>query len=761
MQQVKLRPRAVLRDVTNRRSISDLDDEKKRENLVQGITREKKIMEGAQKLKKAARRDKATKRRADHIKELAQSNIRQYTKDLKDLSSSPTVDNSNIINFDDVTDTVTAQFSKVARIQEVTRRLEIERTVFAAAGRMVASTQIRNRRVFEESARAYRASDQRCGLLARSLERLKRQATEAEIAKANNLYQRAETPENGSIRRSTSPNEATGSLVIGIIRAEGMYVGPHTKSASYVQIKLDNVLSSTRPWCKKFSFPEWCEEFTLDYSRQRECVIHCYSNKENLCAMQFLQLEDYMDGHQHYLRLPLEPQGTLDISIKFCSRTTDRPKHKFLRLRRQNRVWRVKGTKGNRIVRPADMSFQNVRVVETQADENKFYEDDDDTDEVDDDTDEEEDDIKECERPKPTYRHPIRKQCNKESHSPYASQKLCLEDFRFTSVLGRGHFGKVFLAERKLTRQMAAIKCLKKSDIIDRDELDSLFTERSILRLVNKEQTPFLINLYAVFQTTNRIFFVMEYAAGGDLLTHIQLGNFSEPRARFYSACVILGLQFLHQQKIIYRDLKLDNVLLDHNGYAKIADFGLCKIGIGYGDKTSTFCGTPEFVAPEVLTEKEYSRAVDWWSLGVLLYEMLVGEAPFPGRTEDEIFENIISEEAEYPYSMSINATDLTRKLLQKQPLRRLGSGPNDAKDIIRHVFFKEMDWEALKERRIKPPFFPSVTSTRDVSNFDEEFTSERPVISPIRREISDGDQKAFSGFSFTVNWLGRRDTEV
>lgn len=205
-------------------------------------------------------------------------------------------------------------------------------------------------------------------------------------------------------------------------------------------------------------------------------------------------------------------------------------------------------------------------------------------------------------------------------------QHLGVQHFEFVSVLGRGHFGKVILSRYKYTGEYFAIKALKKGDIIARDEVDSLMAEKRIFEVSTSIRHPFLVNLFACFQTEQHVCFVMEYACGGDLMMHIHQDIFREPRAVFYAACVVLGLQFLHDHKIIYRDLKLDNLLLDNEGYVKIADFGLCKEGIGYGDRTGTFCGTPEFLAPEVLTENSYTRAVDWWGLGVLIFEMLVGE---------------------------------------------------------------------------------------------------------------------------------------
>jgi serine/threonine-protein kinase N2 len=214
------------------------------------------------------------------------------------------------------------------------------------------------------------------------------------------------------------------------------------------------------------------------------------------------------------------------------------------------------------------------------------------------------------------------------------------------------------------------------------------------------------------------------------LLSHIQKVSFDEVRSRFYAACVTLGLEFLHNNSIVYRDLKLDNLLVDEYGYLKIADFGLCKMGVGYGDRTSTFCGTPEFVAPEVLTDRDYTSSVDWWGLGVLMYEMLVGEAPFPGNDEEQIFDAIVSDEVDYPHTISISATNIMRKLLQKNPLKRLGAGPNDAHDVKAHIFFRDTNWDQMMTKTAVPPFIPQVRHHHDVSNFDSDFTKCDPVLS-------------------------------
>ncbi|XP_068147954.1 serine/threonine-protein kinase N isoform X10 [Drosophila tropicalis] len=332
---------------------------------------------------------------------------------------------------------------------------------------------------------------------------------------------------------------------------------------------------------------------------------------------------------------------------------------------------------------------------------------------------------------------------------------LSLDNFRLLSVLGRGHFGKVILSQLRSNNQYYAIKALKKGDIIARDEVESLLSEKRIFEVANAMRHPFLVNLYSCFQTEQHVCFVMEYAAGGDLMMHIHTDVFLEPRAVFYAACVVLGLQYLHENKIIYRDLKLDNLLLDTDGYVKIADFGLCKEGMGFGDRTGTFCGTPEFLAPEVLTETSYTRAVDWWGLGVLIFEMLVGESPFPGDDEEEVFDSIVNDEVRYPRFLSLEAIAVMRRLLRKNPERRLGSSERDAEDVKKQAFFRSIVWDDLLLRKVKPPFVPTINHLEDVSNFDEEFTSEKAQLTPPKepRHLTDDEQGLFQDFSYTADW--------
>lgn len=343
----------------------------------------------------------------------------------------------------------------------------------------------------------------------------------------------------------------------------------------------------------------------------------------------------------------------------------------------------------------------------------------------------------------------------KDQDSRRQSGDMSMESFRLLSVLGRGHFGKVILAQYRPTNEYFAIKALKKGDIIARDEVDSLLSEKRIFEVANAIRHPFLVNLFACFQTEQHVCFVMEYAAGGDLMMHIHADVFTEPRAVFYAACVVLGLQYLHENNIIYRDLKLDNLLLDTEGYVKIADFGLCKEGMGWGDRTGTFCGTPEFLAPEVLTETSYTRAVDWWGLGVLIFEMLVGESPFPGEDEGEVFDSIVNDEVRYPRTLSLEAIALMRRLLRKNPERRLGSSERDAEDVKKQAFFRNVNWEQLLLRKVKPPFVPTINNLEDVSNFDSEFTSEAAVLTPPKepRPLSVGDHKLFHDFTYMADW--------
>eukprot|EP00123_Amoebidium_parasiticum_P017225 comp23759_c0_seq1/m.41127 comp23759_c0_seq1/g.41127 ORF comp23759_c0_seq1/g.41127 comp23759_c0_seq1/m.41127 type:complete len:778 (-) comp23759_c0_seq1:89-2422(-) len=334
------------------------------------------------------------------------------------------------------------------------------------------------------------------------------------------------------------------------------------------------------------------------------------------------------------------------------------------------------------------------------------------------------------------------------------AHKMSLEDFTYLAVLGKGNFGKVMLAEGKKTRQLYAIKLIKKAFTVAQDEVESVRTEKNVFKVISEMRHPFLVNLYGCFQTAERLCFVMDYACGGDLMMHIHKGVFDEERGRFYAAEVLAGLEFLHENGIVYRDLKLDNLLLDREGHIKIADFGLCKENMRYGDVTSTFCGTPEFIAPEILQDDYYNRAVDWWSFGVLVFEMLVGQAPFYGQHEDEIFEAILNKKIVCPRFLSSSAASIIRQLLVRDPERRLGSGERGAQEIKEHPFFDCIDWDKLYRKEIPPPFVPALSDPRDVSNFDEEFTTEVAQLTPMDGPpLTKAEQAQFENFSYTAEW--------
>ncbi|XP_055773189.1 protein kinase C delta type-like [Salvelinus fontinalis] len=323
--------------------------------------------------------------------------------------------------------------------------------------------------------------------------------------------------------------------------------------------------------------------------------------------------------------------------------------------------------------------------------------------------------------------------------------RLTIDSFVFHKVLGKGSFGKVLLAELKGRGQYFAVKALKKDVVLMDDDVECTMVEKRVLALA--WDNPFLTHLYSTFQTKEHLFFVMEYLNGGDLMFHIQdKGRFDLYRATFYSAEIIIGLQFLHSKGIIYRDLKLDNVMLNRDGHIKIADFGMCKENVFGENRATTFCGTPDYIAPEILLGQKYTFSVDWWSFGVLVYEMLIGQSPFQGDDEDELFESIRMDVPHYPRWITKEAKDLLEKLFERDPSRRLGVVDN----IRGHSFFKTLNWPALEKREVDPPFKPKVKGPNDCNNFDREFLSEKPRLSHTDKNLIDSmDQTAFAGFSF------------
>ncbi|XP_076840684.1 protein kinase C delta type-like isoform X1 [Brachyhypopomus gauderio] len=323
--------------------------------------------------------------------------------------------------------------------------------------------------------------------------------------------------------------------------------------------------------------------------------------------------------------------------------------------------------------------------------------------------------------------------------------RMTAEHFTFHKVLGQGGYGKVFLAELKCSGDWFAVKSLKKDKVLKDDDVEDTMVEKRVLALA--WDNPFLTHLYSTFQTKEHLFFVMEYLNGGDLNFHIEeKGRFDLYRATFYAAEIVCGLQFLHGKSIIHRDLKSDNVMLDRDGHIKIADFGLCKENVFGDNLATTICGTPQYMAPEIILGEEYSFSVDWWSFGVLVYEMLIGDLPFDGDDEYELYESILNDTPHFPHWITVDTRDMLKRLFERDPSRRLGVVGN----IRGQSFFKSVDWSALERRKLEPPYKPKVTSPNDCSNFDQEILSEEPHLSQCEEGTVDAmDQSAFAGFSF------------
>lgn len=299
--------------------------------------------------------------------------------------------------------------------------------------------------------------------------------------------------------------------------------------------------------------------------------------------------------------------------------------------------------------------------------------------------------------------------------STVSKGKYTLTDFLILRTLGTGSFGRVHLVRSVHNNRFYAIKVLKKVQIVRMRQVEHTNDERRMLKLV---EHPFLIRMWGTFQDSRSLFMVMDYIEGGELFSLLRKSQrFPNPVAKFYAAEVTLALEYLHSHNIIYRDLKPENILLDKNGHIKITDFGFAK---EVPDVTWTLCGTPDYIAPEVVTTKAYNKSVDWWSLGILIYEMLTGYTPFYDQTPMKTYENILLGHVRYPSYLNPDAVDLLQRLITKDLTRRLGNLKNGSQDVKNHPWFAEVIWEKLLSKDIETPYEPPIQSgVGDTSLFD------------------------------------------
>ena len=347
---------------------------------------------------------------------------------------------------------------------------------------------------------------------------------------------------------------------------------------------------------------------------------------------------------------------------------------------------------------------------------------------------------------------------NEEENEHPLNIKLTYNDFQPIKLLGRGSFGEVILVRLKSTKKVYAMKILDKKILKMKKQQNHTKTERDLMVKIN---SPFIVNIKSAFQDDTNLYLVSEFMQGGDMFFHMHDGQiviFSHDKTRFYILELVLALESLHKNNMVYRDLKPENILLDSKGHVKLTDFGLSKILEDEDDKAFTLCGTPQYLAPEVLLKKGYDKMVDWWSLGCVLYEMLMGRLPFAikrGMINLKIYEKKI----DFPRKISNEARDLIEKFLVVNPTERLGYGPNGTDDIKNHPFFNGVDWDLAIQKKYKPPFIPKLKNDVDLRYFDNCFTDE-PIGGPKRRiTIRDRDREPsneYKGFTYMAESVSK-----
>ncbi|KAI8063799.1 camp-dependent protein kinase 9 [Gongronella butleri] len=305
-----------------------------------------------------------------------------------------------------------------------------------------------------------------------------------------------------------------------------------------------------------------------------------------------------------------------------------------------------------------------------------------------------------------------------------------LKEFELLDTLGTGTFGRVYLTKFKTTNKFYAMKVLKKSEVVRLKQVEHLLSEKQILASV---RFPFIVDLFCTFQDNVNLYMLLEYVVGGELFSHLRrAGRFTNDMTRFYASEIVLAIEYLHSKNIIYRDLKPENLLLDHQGHIKITDFGFAKTVI---DRTWTLCGTPEYLAPEIIQSKGHGKAVDWWALGILIFEMLAGYPPFFDDNSFGIYEKILAGKVQFPAHFDPLAKDLLKRLLVGDRSKRLGNLKGGSEDLKRHKWFRGVDWLGLLEKNVRAPIIPAYRHPGDTSNFEKY-----PETHDSDRHVAPGD---------------------
>mmetsp|Transcript_22272 Transcript_22272/g.63288 ORF Transcript_22272/g.63288 Transcript_22272/m.63288 type:complete len:330 (+) Transcript_22272:102-1091(+) len=316
-----------------------------------------------------------------------------------------------------------------------------------------------------------------------------------------------------------------------------------------------------------------------------------------------------------------------------------------------------------------------------------------------------------------------------------AGKPVSYADFTVGKTLGTGAFGRVKFVTHKGNSNFYALKTLKKAEIMKMKQVDHIVSEKAILQSLSH---PFIVNMYAAFHDQRYIYMLLEYIVGGEFFTHLRKeGRFSNDAAVFYAAQIAAIFEYCHGKNIVYRDLKPENILVNKDGYIKLTDFGFAKV---IEHRTYTLCGTPEYIAPEVLLNKGHGKPVDWWTLGILIFEMVVGFPPFVDEDPMGIYQKILSGKISFPKHFDKNGKGLVKKLLTADLGKRYGNLKNGAEDIKQHKWFKDLSWDDLLAKKLPPPFTPKVKGDNDTSNFDDypDSDEEPPAVNPLTDAFKD-----------------------